>query len=131
MAEQNGTLSREFIAAQRKRLEALRERLLGAEGETLAEERDSREGHGEEAGDAGDKAEDLPAREVHQALHDADVRRLGDIDRALQKIAEGTYGLSDASGKPIPRERLEASPEAVLTVQEAQGGKTPGSRSSS
>jgi DnaK suppressor protein len=119
MPDQNATLSREFISAQRKRLEALRERLLEAEGRALAQE-SSRAEHADEPGDAGDKAQDMPAREVDQALHDANARRLSDIDRALQKIAEGTYGLSDASGKPIPKERLEANPEAILTAQEAQ-----------
>lgn len=65
-----------------------------------------------------DKAQDAIQREVDQAMHDVDARRLRNIDRALQKIEQGTYGLSDASGKPIPRERLEATPEAILTVQE-------------
>ena len=38
---------------------------------------------------------------------------------ALQKIAEGTYGISDRSGAPIPKARLVATPEAVVTVEEA------------
>jgi DnaK suppressor protein len=122
MPEHNDALSSEFIGAQRQRLEALRERLLGAEGRSLAEERSSHEEHADDPGDLGDKAQEMPAREVHQALHDAEARRLNDIDRALQKIAEGTYGLSDASGQPIPRQRLEATPEAVLTVEEAGRG---------
>jgi DnaK suppressor protein len=119
MPQHNATLSPQFIGAQRKRLEALRDRLLGAEGTALEQERDAQAQHGDEPGDAGDKAQDLPAREVDQALHDAELRRLSNIDRALQKIAEGTYGLSDVSGEPIPKERLEASPEAVVNVQEA------------
>jgi DnaK suppressor protein len=122
MPDQNATLSPEFIDAQRKRLEALRERLLGVEHRA---QESSREEHADEAGDAGDKAQDMPGREVEQALQDADARRLSDVDRALQKIAEGTYGLSDASGKPIPKERLEASPEASLTAQEAERGVAP------
>jgi DnaK suppressor protein len=45
-------------------------------------------------------------------------RRLERVQRALRKIEEGTYGLSDDSGEPIPRGRLEAVPEAVRTVEE-------------
>jgi DnaK suppressor protein len=45
-------------------------------------------------------------------------RRLENIERALQKIDEGTYGLSDESGEPIPKGRLEAVPEAIRTVDE-------------
>jgi len=119
MPQQNATLSPEFIGAQRKRLEALRDRLLGAEGRALAQERDAQAQHADEAGDAGDRSQDKPTNEIDQALHDVEARRLSDIDRALQKIAEGTYGLSDASGQPIPRERLEANPEAVVNVREA------------
>ena len=48
-----------------------------------------------------------------------DQPRLANIDRALKKIELGTYGLSDKSGKAIPKERMEASPEEVLTVEEA------------
>lgn len=40
------------------------------------------------------------------------------VDRALKKIEEGSYGLSERSGKPIPRERLEAVPEALYTLSE-------------
>jgi DnaK suppressor protein len=43
---------------------------------------------------------------------------LSNIRRALQKIDEGTYGLSDESGSPIPVERLEANPESLYTLDE-------------
>ncbi|MEZ5216752.1 MAG: hypothetical protein R2715_09230 [Ilumatobacteraceae bacterium] len=45
-----------------------------------------------------------------------------DIDAALQRMAEGTYGYSVVSGTPIPRERLEAIPWASVLVQEKVGG---------
>jgi DnaK suppressor protein len=45
--------------------------------------------------------------------------RLGQIERAETRLAEGTYGRSVASGVPIPEERLEADPAAELTVEEA------------
>jgi len=57
---------------------------------------------------------------ANQALRDVNDRRIGDIERALQKIAEGTYGLSDESGVPIPKARLDAMPEAILTVEEQE-----------
>jgi DnaK suppressor protein len=124
MTRQTAGFSQEFILTQRERLEALRTQLLGAEGRTLADEQRSQQDYGNEAGDVGDKAEPAVEREVYQALHDVDKARLNNIDRALQKIAEGSYGLSDASGTPIPKARLEAIPEAVLTVEEAKGRRT-------
>ena len=38
------------------------------------------------------------------------------IDRALEKIEEGTYGICDVSGEEIPIKRLEAVPYANMTV---------------
>jgi DnaK suppressor protein len=59
----------------------------------------------------------VSARELDAALEKRLKRRLGLVERALAKIEEGTYGLCDATGEPIPRERLEAVPEAVYTVE--------------
>lgn len=39
------------------------------------------------------------------------------IDRALQKIEEGTYGVCDISGEDIPIGRLEAVPYATTTAK--------------
>lgn len=58
--------------------------------------------------------------DIDQALHHAGERRLATLERALEKIREGTYGLSDASREPIPRVRLEAVPEAIYTVEEEE-----------
>jgi DnaK suppressor protein len=65
-----------------------------------------------------DDAQKLTTLELEGNLEAADDDRLSNIERALQKIADGTYGLSDASGAPIPVERLEASPEALYTLAE-------------
>ena len=46
--------------------------------------------------------------------------QLRDIDDALAKIEDGTYGLSEKSGKPIPLERLEALPTARNLVEEEE-----------
>lgn len=41
---------------------------------------------------------------------------LKQVDRALEKIDEDTYGICDFTNKPIPLPRLEAIPYAVMTV---------------
>lgn len=48
--------------------------------------------------------------------------RLAAVERAEERLADGTYGVSVRSGEPIPDERLEAFPTAELTVAEAEGG---------
>jgi len=41
---------------------------------------------------------------------------LAEVDRGLEKVDEGTYGLCDECGQPISSERLEAMPSATLCV---------------
>ncbi len=45
-----------------------------------------------------------------------------EIDRALAKFDEGTYGICEVSGEPIPEERLEAIPWAREKVEFKAGG---------
>jgi len=123
-SEQHAGLSRGFIEQQRQRLIALRNQLLGTEEDALARERGFHLEHGDEAEEEEDEAQDMAQREIDQALHDVDKRRLASIERALQKITEGSYGLSDLSGEPIPKSRLQTTPEAVLTVQEERRRET-------
>jgi DnaK suppressor protein len=59
-------------------------------------------------------------------LVNQDVDRLARVERALQKIDEGTYGYSDMSGEPIPDARLEAMPDAINTVQEQAASERTG-----
>jgi DnaK suppressor protein len=120
MPEQHAPLSREFIEQQRQRLEALRRQVLGGEEAATETRRVFQEDHGDEAEEFEDEAQDYAQEEVRQAQHDVDDRRVTDIERALQKISDGTYGFSDSSGKPIPKARLEATPEAILTIEEEQ-----------
>jgi DnaK suppressor protein len=42
---------------------------------------------------------------------------LRDVDRALQKIEDGTYGICDRCGELIPEARLEARSWSVLCVE--------------
>ena len=43
--------------------------------------------------------------------------QLAEIERALAKLENGTYGLCDSCGKPIPPARLEAIPQANLCLE--------------
>ena len=73
-----------------------------------------------ETGDIFDPAQPLTAEGMDDAIADSLRDRLAALDRALQRLADGTYGRSVRSGLPIPDERLEADPAAELTVQEAR-----------
>ena len=72
-----------------------------------------------ETGDQADPANAIVAEGVDNAVLAELQRRLAAIERAEQRLAAGTFGLSVRSGLPIPDERLEAMPTAELTVEEA------------
>lgn len=42
---------------------------------------------------------------------------LEEVRRARRRVAEGTYGICEVCGKPLPDERLEVRPWAVRCVQ--------------
>ena len=48
-----------------------------------------------------------------------------EIDAALVRIGQGTYGYSEVSGQPIQRERLEAIPETTVLAAEKVSGIGP------
>ena len=65
-----------------------------------------------------DQASDTYDAELDEGLSD-DLRvELAAVERAEQRLAAGTYGLSIESGEPIPDERLEAEPTAERTSEE-------------
>ncbi len=117
----NDQLDQEFIAQQKQRLQDLKAELervrdgLEEDQRFRAEEEEDFTQH-----DSGDMSQSLFTREVDATVEQQVERRLENVERALQKIDEGTYGLSDDSGEPIPKGRLEAVPEAVRTVEEQE-----------
>jgi RNA polymerase-binding transcription factor DksA len=61
-------------------------------------------------------------RERDLALSAQAYQTVADIDAALERMAEGEYGFSIVSGRPIPKERLKAIPWATVLVEEKVGG---------
>ncbi|HEX5850707.1 MAG TPA: TraR/DksA C4-type zinc finger protein [Rubrobacter sp.] len=116
-----GTLDQEFVEDQRRRLVDLREELTGLR-DGLEEDEVELEGGGDDFSetDSGDMSQSLFDREMDASVGEGIERRLGEVERALQKIEEGTYGVCEDTGEEIPRGRLEAVPEAVRTVEAQQ-----------
>src|SRR3981081_111774 len=69
-------------------------------------------------GDSVDESNLLYEREAEIGENARDRKELAQVKRALDRIEQGTYGLSEVSGKPIPIERLEAVPYATTLVDE-------------
>src|SRR5690349_9653562 len=111
-------LDEAFIARQRERLLQLRAQLI-AGGDAAGEEEDTLQmAAGSEPRDSVDDGDRLEQQANDEAILAHDLQRIASIDRALQKIREHTYGVSDGNGGPIDRAHLEAVPEAVFTAEE-------------
>jgi len=92
------------------RRDALRKALAG----DLSALKELREQSG---GDAADYACDSVQDEISSQLAEVESRELAQIEHALSRIEEGTYGLCEVTGKPIPMARLAALPYATMCVE--------------
>ena len=101
--------ARELLQAERQRIERSLARLGHEDDAEPADEFD-----------AANLAADLYQDEFDEGV-EADFRdQLAAVERAEQRLAAGTYGLSVDSGEPIPDERLEAFPTAERTAAEQE-----------
>ena len=64
-------------------------------------------------------------RDLDRVLSTQARQTILEIDAALARIEQGTYGYSEVSGQPIPRERLEAIPETTVLAAEKVSGVGP------
>ena len=81
-----------------------------------------------------DAAGDLSSMPIHMAdigtdnyeqefalgLMDSERKLLREIDDALERIEQRTYGICEGTGKPIPKARLEAQPWAKYCIEYAR-----------
>jgi DnaK suppressor protein len=109
-------LTESELAEFRELLSRERSELL-ARMETL-DRRLARDDHFNEAEDLGDSANQVLGKEEVLFEHNQTAERLRAVDQALQRIDDGSYGISSVSGKPIPIERLRAMPTATTLVDE-------------
>jgi DnaK suppressor protein len=99
--------AQELLTGERRRIE----RALGDLQDTTAEDLSTTD-------DVADHGSELHERELEDGLRQQLRRELQALERAEQRLIDGTYGLSVESGEPIPDERLEAYPLAERTVEE-------------
>jgi RNA polymerase-binding transcription factor DksA len=110
--------ARRLIASEKERLENLvREREVegvGPESETESlSELSSFDQH------QGDIGTETFEREKDFSLLEQLEAEIGDLDAALRKIDDGTYGICEVCGRPIEPERLEAIPGTRTCIEHA------------
>jgi DnaK suppressor protein len=104
---------RELLLEERKRVAAAIENLQEDHAGTLSDEA------GEESAfdnHLADTATETYDRELDYSLEENSEHVLAEIDAALKRIEDGTYGICTNRGEQIPVERLEARPYATLCI---------------
>jgi DnaK suppressor protein len=103
--------ARTLLLAERTRVEQLLAELSAQDAELRGD------GDGDQ-GDAGDGAGRLTADGTRELVTSSLSERLAAVERAERRLADGTFGRSVRSGRPIPNARLEADPAAEVLVDE-------------
>jgi len=104
---------RERLLEERKRVEAAIQYLREEHPGSLEEEIEESVGSDNHLGDTATATLD---REIDYTLEENSEQVLAEIDDALQRIEDGTFGTCRTCGQPIAPERLEAMPWATQCI---------------
>ncbi|MGV9253781.1 TraR/DksA C4-type zinc finger protein [Streptomyces sp. NPDC003697] len=104
----------EARAELQSEMERLNAEITSAEQSLAGLMRDSGDGAGDDQADTGTKN---ITREHEMALTANAREMLTQTERALARLAAGTYGLCETCGKPIGKARMQAFPRATLCVE--------------
>lgn len=110
------TLKKNDVAKFKKRLEEMRVHLTRSLKGSTEEVKTPDEATGYSQHQADQGTDDFD-RTISLELTSKEYNILRQIDRALEKIEENTYGICDITGEEIPIARLEAVPYATMTVR--------------
>jgi DnaK suppressor protein len=95
------------------RLVQLREQMLSRKAHLVADAKEEQPVYGEHIGEAGTDQYD---QDFALSMISADQQAIYEIDEALSRIRNGSYGTCELTGLPIEPERLEAIPWARFRV---------------
>jgi RNA polymerase-binding transcription factor DksA len=116
----DGQDARRRLGAEQERVEGLIESVRSELGDNGDDDRESEladyDQHPADSGsDTFEREKDLSILEQLEA-------ELAEIQAALKRVDEGTYGVDEVTGEPIAPERLEAIPTARTNVDTAEQG---------
>jgi DnaK suppressor protein len=124
MEEKDLKFFKNLLIAKRKEMQSHMESITDSEKETTI--RDASGDHSAYAFHMADQGPDTMEREKNFFYAQRDGKLLAHIERALDRIENGEYGLCRSCGQPIAFARLEAVPHATLCIQcKSNQEKTP------
>jgi DnaK suppressor protein len=109
-------LKKAEIAKFKKRLEEMKRQLTHSLKGSTAEVKTPDEATGYSQHQADQGTDDFD-RTISLEVTSKEYGILRQIERALEKMDENTYGICDITGEDIPLARLEAVPYAIMTVK--------------
>ncbi len=109
-------LVRQRLAEERERLDGVRS-TFDAEGLTEQSESDSIGELSSYDQHQADMGTETFEREKDLSILEQVEAELADVEHALRRLDEGTYGTCEVDGKPIPEDRLEAMPAARFCLE--------------
>jgi DnaK suppressor protein len=121
-------LTRDQLDELRQLLERERESLLRRDGPPVGA--GAAEGEAEPS-DIQEKAAEEASRRALLALDARARARLGEIDDALGRLEDGSYGICEETGEPIPHARLRSEPTTRYTVEALELLEEEGARARS
>ena len=114
---------RQLLLEERGRLTGFMTKQNADEAEEAGNANDNEVSSGypsDASSDADEIAAELADRDRDEAGDEAAAGTLRQIDAALERIENGTYGVCVVTRKPIPEERLEAIPWTDVTIEGAE-----------
>lgn len=113
--------ARQRLESERSRVEGLIDDLRGeigpeSESDAVSELADYDQHPADMGSETFEREKDLSILESLEA-------ELAELEAALQRVDDGTYGVDEVTGEPIPAERLEAYPTARTNVGTERRGE--------
>jgi RNA polymerase-binding transcription factor len=111
------------MVLKKNEIEAFKNQLIKLRSEYLSQfqvtknvvkEQEDPKGYSQHSADEG--SDDFE-KSLNLELSSKEQEVIRQIDRALEKIDEGTYGICDVTNEEIPLKRLKAIPYATMTVK--------------
>ena len=112
----DGDDARQRLEEERARLEGLRSSFADehlsdeSEGESISELSSIDQHQADVGSETFEREKDISILEQVEA-------ELDDVEHALRRLDEGSYGICEACGKPIPEERLQALPATRFCLE--------------
>ncbi|MGQ9508398.1 MAG: TraR/DksA family transcriptional regulator [Thermodesulfobacteriota bacterium] len=111
--EQKKELDKKTLERFKKILLREREQIVGEVKQTYES---SQEVGQDGIQDIGDEASNIYNKQILMSLNESERLRLQEVDEALDRIENGTYGICEECGGPISLKRLEVRPWAKYCV---------------